>query len=114
MKRSRSKYGNKRTKVGELTFDSRKEARYYNLLLALQEQGKIHSLRCQVPFSFVINGEEMRNPDSNRVIKYIADFEYFTSEGERKVVDVKGFKTDVYKIKKALMLACNGILVEEV
>ncbi len=114
MKRSRSKYGNKRTKVGELIFDSRKEARYYNLLLTLQEQGKIHSLRCQVPFSFVINGEAMRNPDSNRVIKYIADFEYFTSEGERKIVDVKGFKTDIYKLKKALMMACNGILIEEI
>ena len=75
---------------------------------------QIHSLRCQVPFSFTINSEAMRNPDTNRVIKYVADFEYFTSEGERKVVDVKGFKTDVYKIKKALMLACNAILIEEV
>lgn len=111
---TRSKYGNKRTKVGDAVFASRKEARYYNFLLVLQDQGKIHSLRCQVPFTFMINGEAMRNPDTNRVIKYVADFEYFTSEGERKIVDVKGFKTDIYKIKKALMLACNGILIEEV
>lgn len=111
---TRSKYGNKRTKVGELTFDSRKEARYYNFLLALQEQGKIHSLRCQVPFSFEINGEPLRYVDSNRKIKYVADFEYFTSEGVRKVVDVKGFKTDIYKLKKALMMAVLNILIEEV
>ena len=114
MKRSRSKYGNKPTISNGIKFQSKKEARYYNLLLALQEQGKIHSLRCQVPFSFVINGEEMRNPDSNRVIKYIADFEYFTSDGERKIVDVKGFKTDIYKLKKALMMACHQVLIEEV
>lgn len=114
MKRSRSKYGNKPTISNGIKFQSKKEARYYNFLLALQEQGKIHSLRCQVPFSFTINGEAMRNPDTNRVIKYIADFEYFTSEGERKIVDVKGFKTDVYKLKKALMLAVYNILIEEV
>lgn len=114
MQRSRSKYGNKPTISNGIKFQSKKEARYYNFLLALQEQGKIHSLRCQVPFSFMINGEAMRNPDSNRVIKYIADFEYFTSEGERKIVDVKGFKTRDYLIKKALMMAVHQVLIEEV
>lgn len=111
---ARSKYGNKPTISNGIKFQSKKEARYYNFLLALQEQGKIHGLKCQIPFTFEINGEPLRYVDSNRVVKYIADFEYFTSEGERKVVDVKGFKTDIYKLKKALMMAVHNVLIEEV
>lgn len=108
------KYRNKKTVIGDLKFDSRKEARYYNFLLALEKQGKIHSLKCQVPFHFKIDGKIVRFVDSNRAIKYVADFEYFTSAGERKIVDVKGFKTRDYLIKKALMMAVHGIKIVEV
>lgn len=110
----RSKYRNKKTKIGELTFDSKKEARYYEYLKLLQSQGKIHGLEMQVRFKFPINGVNLRYVDSNREITYVADFVYFNSEGQRVVCDVKGFKTDVYKFKKAMMLAVNGILIEEV
>lgn len=113
-RRRKSKYGNRKAKVDEIVFDSRKEARLFVYLKKLEEEGKIHSLKCQIPFTFPVNGKEVRYVDSNRVMKYVADFEYFTSEGERKIVDVKGFKTEKYKIKKALMMACHSILVEEI
>lgn len=108
------KYRNKKTKVDGITFDSKKEAAHYQKLKFMESQGLIFKLQCQVKFDFVINGFALRYVDSNRVLKYIADFEYFTPNGERKIVDVKGMKTRDYLIKRALMLAVHGILVEEV
>ena len=109
-----SKYNNKKTKIDDLTFDSRKEAREYLRLKALQDRGDITGLRLHVKFDFKINDEYLRYVDSKRVIKYVADFEYFDLYGSRKIVDVKGVKTRDYLIKKALMLSVHGILVEEV
>lgn len=112
--RKRSKYRNKKTTMDGQCFDSRKEARYFSYLKALQDRGDIKSLKCQVKFDFKINDQFLRYVDSNRVIKYVADFEYFDMYGNRKIVDVKGIKTRDYLIKKALMMAVHGILVEEV
>lgn len=129
----RSKYRNKKTIVDGIKFDSRKESRYYEYLKLLQSQGKIHGLEMQVRFKFPINGVNLRYVDSNREITYVADFVCFTSEGERKVIDVKGqvfangaslteaqrarknvlFTRD-YLIKKALMYAVHGVVIEEV
>jgi len=112
--KKRPKYNNKKTEYDGITFDSRKEARVYSNLKFLESRGDITSLKCQVKFDFPINGNALRYVDSNRVIKYIADFEYFDMYGNRKVVDVKGFKTRDYLIKKALMMACHGIYILEV
>lgn len=49
-----------------------------------------------------------------REVKYIADFTYRDSEGNFIVEDAKGFRTDVYKIKKKLMLWRFGIEIKEV
>lgn len=113
-KQRKRKYRNKKVASNGLKFDSQKEARYYGYLLGLQNDGKIHGLKTQVKFDFNINGSLLRYVDSNRVLKYIADFEYFTSDGVRKVVDVKGFKTRDYLIKKALMMAVHNIIIEEI
>ena len=110
----RSKYGNKRVQADGKKFDSQKEFRHYLKLKNLAAEGKIYGLTCQVPFHFPVNGEALKYIDSNRKIKYIADFEYFTPEGKRVIEDVKGFKTRDYLIKKALMMSCHGILIEEV
>ncbi|KHD88856.1 MAG: hypothetical protein OM95_06995 [Bdellovibrio sp. ArHS] len=114
MKRPFRKYGNRKTTIEDKTFDSRKEAREYLRLKALQERGDIKGLKFQVKFDFPINGRPVRFVDSNRVMHYVADFEYFDLYGNRKVVDVKGFKTRDYLIKKALMMAVHNILIEEV
>jgi hypothetical protein len=48
-------------------------------------------------------------------VKYIADFTYFddTKGGEFIIEDVKGFKTDVYKIKKKLMKHFHNVEILE-
>ena len=52
----------------------------------------------------------------HRSLTYEADFEYFCFEEKRKhIEDVKGFKTQVYRIKKKLFLKrlpLNTIFVE--
>jgi hypothetical protein len=49
------------------------------------------------------------------VATYVADFVYREAgKSEMIVVDVKGMRTPVYRLKRKLMLACHGIDVLEV
>ena len=99
-----AKYRNRKTETEHGKFDSQKEAARYAELVLLERAGAIAQLRRQVPYALVCNGVFL--------CKYIADMVY--SEGERVVVeDVKGFKTELYLLKKKLMLACHSIEVKE-
>ena len=52
-----------------------------------------------------------------RKIEYVADFRYLDYErGGLVVEDVKGMKTDVYRLKRKLFLAKygDGVIFEEV
>ena len=46
------------------------------------------------------------------ICKYIPDFEYI-EEGKKKTEDVKGMRTDVYKLKRKMMKAFYGIEILE-
>ena len=45
---------------------------------------------------------------------YKADFTYYDKQAKYHVIDVKGMKTDIYKLKKKLMAWKYGIEIEEV
>ncbi len=124
--RTNSKYGNRKTEAGGRTFDSTKEARRYRQLQALERAGVIYGLACQVRFELV---PPQREPDTygprggrkpGKIkngysgVAYYADFVYYEKDGRQVVEDVKGFKTDVYKIKKQLMADKYGIYISEV
>lgn len=114
--KARSKYHNRacRDLVDDLPFASRKELRRWNELKTLQQAGTITDLQRQVRFQFPLpDGTLLRYTPSNRAVTYIADFVY-TENGQRVVEDAKGMRTDVYKIKAALMLGLNGIKIREV
>lgn len=100
-----SKYGNTKTTVDNITFDSKKESETYRDLCLLQRAGEISGLQLQVRFPMMVNGI--------KVCDYIADFVYETY-GQKVVMDTKGVRTDVYRLKKKLMLACHGITITEV
>ena len=90
-----NKYGNKKTIVNGIVFDSKKEAeRYYELML-LQKAGEISNLELQKEFLLLPaeNGE--------KAVKYIADFVYIEN-GKMIVEDVKGVRTQAYIIKRKL------------
>lgn len=96
---NRTKYGNKRTEVDGIIFDSRKEADYYIHLKELEGAGIVSNIVLQPRFvlipAFTKNGVKFRK------MEYVADFQY-EKDGEIIVVDVKGYKTDVYKAKRKL------------
>ena len=102
-----SKYGNRKlTAPDGQRFDSVKEYHRWGCLRLLERAGVIKDLKRQVKFELIPRvGEE-------RPCNYIADFTYMEN-GELVVEDVKGVKTEAYKIKKKLMLWVHGIRIKE-
>lgn len=93
------------------TFDSQREARRYDELVLLLKAGKISDLRLQQTFTLQ-EGYISASGDVVRALTYKADF-YYTRDGKPIVEDVKGVKTEAYKIKKKLMQE-RGIEIIEV
>ena len=107
-----NKYHNKKVIIDGIKFDSQKEGQYYLKLKMLEKAGKIRDLRLQVPFVVL---ETFKVDDRTyRKTKYIADFTYFDDKDKLHVVDVKGFRTKEYELKKKLMVWKYGIEIEEV
>lgn len=99
------KYGNIKTIVDGIKFDSKREAAHYGELKLRQRAGEIFELELQPKYPLIVNGV--------KVATYIADFRY-KENGATVVVDVKGMKTPVYNLKKRLMKATLGIDIVEV
>ena len=88
-----------------ILFDSAKEAQAYWGLSQLEKSGKIAELRRQVTFAITVNGIHVCN--------YIADFTYYDEKRDYVVADAKGMRTQVYTLKKRLLLAARGIEIKE-
>ena len=123
MGRYGSKYGNQKITIDNITFDSTGEGLRYKELKLLEKTGQITDLQLQKKFIIV---PEIREPDTvgprgggkkGKLIQsaadYIADFVYYDKNGELIVEDFKGFKTDLYKLKKKLMKYIYGIDIKE-
>jgi hypothetical protein len=107
--KKRSKYGNVKTTVDGLTFDSRKEAKRWGELKLLLKKGEIGLLERQRVFRLEVNG--------SAVAEYKSDFSYLTAGGVLVVEDVKSAATRkiaTYRLKKKLMKAQYGIDIKEV
>ena len=96
-----SKYHAEKADVDGIKFDSKAESERYASLKLLERAGAIQNLKLQPHFllqdSFVYQGHKERK------IEYIADFQY-ERNGKIIVEDVKGMKTEVYKLKRKLFL----------
>jgi len=91
-------------------YASKAEARRAAELKLMERAGSISGLREQVIFelapSVIVQGRK-RPP-----LRYIADFAYI-EDGQQVIEDVKGFRTDVYRIKRHLMATVHGIEIRE-
>lgn len=94
-----TKYRAKKTEIDGITFDSRKEATRYVELKAMEKNGDIIGLELQKSYELQPSFE--KNGKKYRAITYRADFVY-RKNGRVIVEDVKGVRTDVYKLKRKL------------
>lgn len=105
--KKRSKYGAKKTTIGDLKFDSKKESTRYCELDILQKAGKISELELQKTYKLTVNDQ--------LICKYVADFEYLDhATGQYITEDAKGGSatiTPAFRIKAKLMKAIYGIEV---
>lgn len=108
--RKKSKYGNEKTKYNGMMFHSKKEAEYCATLDLLKkasnEEDRVVSYERQVPFQIVLNGK--------KICKYYADFIVLYADGRKEIVDVKGYRTALYKLKKKLVEAQFEVEIIEV
>lgn len=92
-----SKYNNKKVVFNDITFDSKMELDYYKMLL---EDENVESFLVQCPFTLIgdyeIEGKFIKG------VKYIADFYIKYKDGKVIVVDIKGFETADFKLKKKM------------
>ena len=104
-RRSRPKYGNKKTVVDGITFDSKWESQRYLYLKSLERAGRIKNLELQPRFIITVNGQ--------KICTYVADFQYdkedLDGSWEHIIEDAKGVETPEFKLKKKLMKAVHNI-----
>lgn len=98
-----NKYGARKTRIGDLTFDSAKEAARYLVLKEQADRGEIDSLMLQCRINlmegFTFQGEKVQG------INYTADFVY-TKDGITYVEDVKSVataRTEAFRIRWRLL-----------
>lgn len=97
---------------GEIrTFDSLREASRYDHLRMLYEAGAIQDLRLQQTFTLQ-EGYVTAEGETVQPITYKADFMY-VQNGKTVIEDVKGMKTDKYRMKYKMMLE-HGYKITEV
>jgi hypothetical protein len=106
-----SKYHNRkavRTIDGQpVWFDSTAEARRYDELWLMHQAGLIGPIRRQVVYDLVVGGQ--------RICQYRADFVYFDfSQGRPVIEDVKGHRTEAFRLKAKLFAATQPHPITEI
>ncbi|MDO9527624.1 MAG: DUF1064 domain-containing protein [Syntrophales bacterium] len=89
------------TELDGIKFQSKKEAGYYQKLKMFQKLGELVFFLRQVPFDLPGN------------VKYRVDFQEFWRDGTVHFVDVKGFRTPEYIMKKKMVEALYPVTIEE-
>jgi hypothetical protein len=101
-----NKYRAKAVVTDEGRFASQREYQHWCVSKLREKAGEISHLERQKRFRLEINGHQ--------ICDYVADEIFFDKAKQaRVVVDVKGVKTPVYRLKKKLMKALLNIDVVE-
>ena len=103
------KYSNTKVTAADGTvFDSKREYLRWRDLVLLERCGEIRDLKRQIPI------EVIPKQKGERATTWIADAIYIVvSTGEEVWEDCKGFKTEVYRIKRKLVLLRYGKKIKE-
>lgn len=94
---AKNKYGSKKSVYGGELYDSKLEVKFASQLDLRKKAKDIRSWRRQVPIELRVNGE--------KICVYKCDFEIKHNDGSIELVEIKGFETAVWKLKKKLLMA---------
>lgn len=120
-----NKYRNEKTEIDGIIFASRKEGNYYLRLKDQRSRGEIKDFKMQVPFILVPSQTDFKTVFDKKglpkkkeycvelQVKYVADFVVEHLDGTFEVIDTKGMRDTVYKIKRKLMRHVHGIVIKE-
>lgn len=97
-----SKYGNRKASADGIEFDSTAEMQYYQVLAARQAAGEISELEIQPRFEVIPGFRDMAGK-RHAPRHYTPDFQ-FKEQGRIVVIEVKGFKTEAYILRRTLFL----------
>lgn len=101
-KNKTNKYSNKKIIVDGIEFESKLEARRWQQLKLLQKAGNIKDLRRQIKFE--LQPSYIKNDKVIQSINYVADFVYYDLNKRQFIIeDTKGYKTEIYKLKKKIL-----------
>lgn len=95
--RQKSKYGNINRTYNGRTYHSKLEAKYAQDLDILQKAGEVVSWEPQYKISLDVNNQHICN--------YYVDFRVEYTNRRIELVEVKGFETEIYRLKRKLMEA---------
>lgn len=102
------KFGNVKTVIDGLKFDSKREAERWRQLKLLEASDRVRNLQRQVKYELRVNGF--------LICRYTADFTYeelIRGAWQSVVEDVKGYPNDRWPMKKKLMRAIHGVDIRE-
>lgn len=102
MRALKHKFKAKPQVIDDIRFASKKEMNRYLALKKMQKDGEILFFLRQVPIHLPGN------------VKYICDFQIFWSNEEVTFEDVKGYRTDVYILKKKFVEHHYPIEIKEI
>lgn len=102
-RKTRTKYGAKKTQVGEVTFDSKKEAQRYMELQLLERAGEISNLRRQVKIDLMGQHRPLYTR-TGRKMRLTIDYAY-VEDGVEVLEDSKGVWTRDFEVRYAVAVA---------
>lgn len=97
----RNKYNARKTHYDGVTYDSKREADYARELDLLRNARKpserVTDVQRQIRIPLVVNGQQ--------ICTHVLDFLVTYADGRKELVEVKGYETAVWKLKRKLLEA---------
>ncbi len=97
----RNKYGAKKIEIDGHVFPSKRESQYYLLYRDMLKRGEIVNLKLQPKFTLI---PPFTNWEGKKIrpCHYTADFLLTYPDGRQRVVEVKGFRTRDYQLRRKM------------
>lgn len=101
MNDKKNKYSNEKIVVNDIKFDSKKEAKAYNVLRQMLMAKLIKSFEMQIKYELQ---PHFRNELGymNRAITYKADFVVINNNDKEFIIDIKGYADQKFPIKRKM------------